>query len=99
MALELMKKTIGNTVALVTAAFGLVAALAWNIAIHTIFTTFFETQIMRLHLVTRMKDPVCGMEIGDRKEFGSEHNGTAYYFCSLVCKEKFDKEPKRYADK
>jgi uncharacterized membrane protein YidH (DUF202 family) len=41
---EVRKKTLGNIVALVTTAFGLVAALAWNTAIQTIFTTAFGKQ-------------------------------------------------------
>jgi Cu+-exporting ATPase len=26
----------------------------------------------------------------------SEYNGQTYYFCSLGCKEDFDREPERY---
>lgn len=41
---EIRKKTLGNIVTLVTTAFGLVAALAWNTAIQTIFSTIFGKQ-------------------------------------------------------
>ncbi len=41
---ELRRNTFKNVVALVTTAFGLVAALAWNTAIQALFTTFFGKQ-------------------------------------------------------
>jgi len=46
-------------------------------------------------------DPVCGMDV-DRdkaKTAGrmAEHDGKTYYFCSDDCKQKFAKEPERYA--
>ena len=45
-----------------------------------------------------VKDPVCGMDIDPAKGAGkSEHAGKTYYFCSPGCKEKFDKDPKKYA--
>ena len=43
-----------------------------------------------------MKDPVCGMEVKSDSRFRSRHNGTEYLFCSLSCKENFDKNPARY---
>jgi len=47
----------------------------------------------------KVKDPVCGMQISRRKAAGVvEHHGTLYYFCSTGCKEKFEKEPKKYAE-
>ncbi len=43
------------------------------------------------------KDPVCGMEIDERKAGGkSEYQGKTYYFCSPGCKQSFDREPARY---
>jgi YHS domain-containing protein len=46
------------------------------------------------------KDPVCGMNVDKQKAAGqSEHQGKTYYFCSPACKQKFDKEPARYAGK
>lgn len=43
------------------------------------------------------KDPVCGMEVDERKAAGtSVHHGVTYYFCSAHCKSAFDKEPDRY---
>jgi membrane fusion protein, copper/silver efflux system len=43
-------------------------------------------------------DPVCGMDVdpvkaGNKK---SEYNGQYYYFCSDLCKAKFDKDPTKY---
>jgi len=44
------------------------------------------------------KDPVCGMEVDPKRAAGkSAYKGEAVYFCSLNCKEKFDKEPERFA--
>lgn len=46
----------------------------------------------------KFKDPVCGMTIDEREAAGtSVYEGTTYRFCSLACKEKFDKDPKAYA--
>ncbi|MGK7346688.1 MAG: YHS domain-containing protein [Candidatus Nitrospinota bacterium M3_3B_026] len=46
------------------------------------------------------KDPVCGMNVEEAEAKGkSEHEGKTYHFCSSVCKERFDKEPERYAGK
>jgi YHS domain-containing protein len=44
-----------------------------------------------------LKDPVCGMEVTyETARARSEYNGETYYFCSLDCKETFDKDPERY---
>ena len=44
-----------------------------------------------------LKDPVCGMEVTyETAEARTEYNGQTYYFCSLGCKEDFDREPERY---
>ena len=44
------------------------------------------------------KDPVCGMEVDSKKAAGnSAYKGETVYFCSLKCKEKFDKEPEQFA--
>lgn len=45
------------------------------------------------------KDPVCGMQVEESDAVGqSEHNGRTYYFCAQGCKEKFDADPKAYAE-
>ena len=46
------------------------------------------------------KDPVCGMDVDEKKAAGkSEYQGQTYYFCSPGCKATFDKEPQKYASK
>ena len=46
-----------------------------------------------------IQDPVCGMEIDPAKAAGkSVYSGKTYYFCSKSCKEKFDKDPKKYPE-
>ncbi len=44
-----------------------------------------------------MKDPVCGMELGETGGFKSLYKRRTYYFCSANCKAEFDKNPGRYA--
>ncbi|KYJ85947.1 heavy metal translocating P-type ATPase [Sulfurovum riftiae] len=44
----------------------------------------------------RVKDPVCGMHVSEHTKFHTEYRGTTYYFCSSLCEEKFEKEPREY---
>ncbi len=41
-------------------------------------------------------DPVCWMHIERKSEYTAEYNGQKYYFCSLKCKEEFEKAPQKY---
>ena len=44
------------------------------------------------------RDPVCGMEVTpETAEVTLEYQGRTYYFCSMNCKETFDKNPEKYA--
>ena len=44
------------------------------------------------------KDAVCGMDVDPSKAAAtSQYNGKTYYFCSASCKNKFDANPKQYA--
>lgn len=46
---------------------------------------------------TKVKDPVCGMTIEAENAAGtSEYKGETYYFCSPVCKGKFDAQPQKF---
>ncbi len=52
---------------------------------------------MNMSMNETMRDPVCGMEITrDTAEATSEYQGQTYYFCSMDCKETFDKSPEKY---
>jgi YHS domain-containing protein len=42
-----------------------------------------------------MRDPVCGVEV-QKDEFKSEWLGCPYWFCSILCKKKFDAGPGLY---
>jgi len=43
------------------------------------------------------KDPVCNMNVDEgRAKYKSTYAGTTYYFCSVACKESFDKNPGKY---
>ena len=44
-----------------------------------------------------LKDPVCGMAVGEHSAHRAEHDGRPYYFCSAKCRTKFVVEPARYA--
>jgi len=42
-------------------------------------------------------DPVCHIKVDETKAAGkSEYQGKTYYFCSPVCKTKFDRDPTQY---
>lgn len=44
------------------------------------------------------KDPVCGMNVDEKKAGGTvAYDGKTYYFCSAACKATFDKAPAKYA--
>ncbi len=52
------------------------------------------------HNATAHQDPVCGMDIEPSKSVGkSEYRGKTYFFCSRLCKEKFDKNTEQYVGK
>ncbi len=43
------------------------------------------------------QDPVCKMNVEENKAAAtSTHEGKTYYFCSVGCKERFDKGPEKY---
>ncbi|MCL7383103.1 MAG: YHS domain-containing protein [Thaumarchaeota archaeon] len=43
------------------------------------------------------KDPVCGMMVDEKNaKYVSEYKARRYYFCSLTCKNLFDKNPEKY---
>ncbi len=48
----------------------------------------------------QVHDPVCGkeMDLGDTVAF-EDHEGWAYFFCSLDCHETFKKSPERFTKK
>ena len=43
-----------------------------------------------------MKDPVCGMEIGDKGE-PLIHKGKEYHFCCATCRWAFEQNPDQFA--
>ena len=44
------------------------------------------------------KDPVCGMNVNESEAAATAtYNGKTYYFCCKPCKEKFEKEPAKFA--
>ena len=46
------------------------------------------------------KDPVCGMNVEEKKAAATvTHGGKTYYFCSAGCKATFEKAPAKWAPK
>jgi len=46
------------------------------------------------------KDPICGMAVNEKiAKYKSDYKGKTYYFCSQICKTKFDKDPSKFASK
>ena len=45
-----------------------------------------------------LKDPVCGAQVDETTaQASSTYQGQKYSFCGSDCKQKFDKNPERYA--
>ncbi len=45
-------------------------------------------------------DPVCNMDLSElHGKFAYEFEDEVYYFCSELCKDKFQAEPEKYAKK
>lgn len=55
----------------------------------------FNTQEKRGY--SKMKDPVCGMEINDKGELIT-HNGKEYRFCCASCRWAFEKNPEQFIE-
>jgi YHS domain-containing protein len=46
------------------------------------------------------KDVVCGMQVDPAEAAAtSQYNGKTFYFCSKVCKTRFDADPGHYEKK
>ncbi|WP_411878814.1 heavy metal translocating P-type ATPase [Polaromonas sp. YR568] len=45
---------------------------------------------------SRLKDPVCGMDVTTASPHHLEHGGRPYYFCSAGCLAKFSADPAAY---
>ncbi len=46
------------------------------------------------------RDPVCGMEVDPQSAAArAPYNGVTFYFCSLGCKEQFERTPAVYAQR
>ena len=47
-----------------------------------------------------VKDPVCGMQVDEKKAGAtSAYKGTTYHFCAPACKTKFDATPEKFTGK
>ncbi|NOH02611.1 MAG: YHS domain-containing protein [Chloroflexi bacterium] len=44
-----------------------------------------------------IKDPVCGMTLSESNAKAKlVYRGQTYYFCSMLCKHLFEREPQKY---
>ncbi|WP_044175598.1 YHS domain-containing protein [Flectobacillus major] len=55
-----------------------------------------KTKEKETTLVADAKDPVCKMHVSKGTKTVSTYKGKQYGFCSVVCKEMFDKKPEKY---
>ena len=44
---------------------------------------------------TMPRDPVCGAVVHE-KRFRTSYEGEKYYFCSVKCKKRFRRNPRRF---
>ena len=43
-------------------------------------------------------DPICKMKVEEKgARFTSVYQGKTYYFCNLMCKQKFEASPAKFA--
>jgi YHS domain-containing protein len=43
------------------------------------------------------KDPVCGMDVDEKKVTQKAfYKGREYFFCSATCRKAFEKDPEKY---
>ncbi len=43
-----------------------------------------------------VKDPVCGMDVDEKKAISYEYEGKKFYFCNDSCLQNFKKNPRKY---
>lgn len=43
------------------------------------------------------KDPVCGMDVDEKRSAKMNYKDKTYYFCSPTCQSAFEKNPKQFA--
>lgn len=44
------------------------------------------------------KDPVCGMDVNEKKAVASfDYEGQTYYFCAEACRRAFERDPEKYS--
>lgn len=59
--------------------------------------SYFRHQLKAQGATSTMRDPVCGMEITDKRlVWQLKYKGQTYHFCTVNCKRWFEKDPERY---
>jgi len=87
-----MKKTIITLICTVCLTFGIFAQKEKK-------STKGKHEHSKINEVLRKdaKDPICKMSVEKGTKDVSVYQGKQFGFCSVVCKEMFDKNPKKYA--
>lgn len=79
------------------------AAMAFSsvsVVTNSLLMRRFKPRIAQKEVISMAKDPVCGMDVDEKKTINvSEYKGKKYYFCSAADKKGFDKEPEKYINK
>ncbi len=62
-------------------------------------TTPTQKKVKKEIILEDGKDPICKMHVEKDAKHSSIYQGKKVNFCSIVCKEMFDKNPEKYAVK
>ncbi len=50
-------------------------------------------------MMTQAVDPVCGKSLSDDEGYGKMHGGKLYRFCSQMCLQTFEGDPRKFTIK
>jgi YHS domain-containing protein len=56
----------------------------------------YEWNITPLHSALTTRDPVCGRGLSCASALSQEHNHRLYFFCSIGCRDRFQREPQKF---
>ena len=79
---------------------GLVESFLYGAYTGLVFVPIYNTVARRVGRQDMAKDPVCGMNVDEKKAAVMViYDGRTYYFCSAGCKATFEKASAKYAGK
>jgi len=60
---------------------------------------YMRSQLCRVKGEEMPRDPVCGMILDEKtSRFKIKYEGETYHFCSVKCKKKFKRNPRKFAE-